>query len=88
MKKSEFTQEFKEKIIKEVSETGSPSAVAAKYNLPVVKIYAWTNRHRAKMKKGNSVTVAKLQKELHVKDVQIQILKELLKKTNHAWLNE
>lgn len=90
MKKSKtYDLELKTKVLKEFEETSSLSEVARLNNVPVTTVRSWIlKRDGRKSSQSQKRQVEKLQKELATKDVEIQILKELLKKTNRAWLKD
>jgi transposase-like protein len=84
-----YSQDFKEKVIKEYQETGSLSEVARANALPVTTLRQWViNKGKKKAPKTDKRQLIKLQKELDKKNIEIEILKELLKKTNQAWLKD
>lgn len=91
-----LSPELKTKIIQEVKEVGNVASVAKKYELPVTTVYGWMRRDSAKSSSisntsareaGNS-KVKQLEKKVADQEIEIQILKELLKKTNSAWLGK
>jgi len=83
-----YPQEFKEKVLKEVSEVGNVSLVARRYSLPVNTLYHWVNAEKTFSKNASSKNFKVLQKELSEKKLEVEILKELLKKTVQVWSKE
>lgn len=84
-----YDQDFKDKCVGEYNDTGSLSEVARKNAVPVTTLRQWVTKKLPK--KANKVDKAefeKLQKEVAKKNIEIEILKELLKKTNRAWLKD
>lgn len=90
MKKSKiYNQELKTKVLKEFEETSSLSEVARQNNVPVTTVRSWIlKRDGKKSSQSQKRQVEKLQRELATSQVEIQILKDLLKKTNQAWLKD
>lgn len=84
----EFTQEFRESLVKEAIETGNVAAVARKHGINDQRLHYWVKKFHNKDKLGERSELKKLRKELEDKDLEIAILKELLKKTNQVWLKE
>ena len=82
MKRSQtYSQDFKEKLIKEYQETGSLSVVAKNHSVPVTTLRQWVvNKAPKKTPKSDKRQLDKLQKELNKKTIENEILKELLKK--------
>jgi transposase len=81
-----YTVEFKEQILKEAKETGSIVLVARKHSIPITTIHTWQKRLNnndliVKGKENRSI-----RRKLSELELENQILKELLKKTNQAWL--
>jgi predicted HTH transcriptional regulator len=90
MKKSKtYDLELKTKVLKEYEETSSLSEVSRQNNVPVTTVRSWIlKRDGKKSSQSQKRQVEKLQKELPASLVENQILKELLKKTNQAWLKD
>lgn len=88
-KKKTYDPELKTKVLKEFEETSSLTEVARQNNLPLTTVRSWIlKRDGKKSSQSQKRQVEKLQKELATSQVEIQILKELLKKTNRAWLKD
>lgn len=85
-----YSQEFKEKILKEYKDTKNLTAVARSNNVPITTIRQWVIQRDPKrtVKKVEMKKINLLEKENHDLKIQIEILKELLKKTNQAWLKD
>ena len=96
MKKREvrrYSVEFKEQIVKEVLDLGTISIVARKHNIPIATIHSWLKQNSVNSgafltKKAPELTTLQMQKKLTDAELEIRVLKELLKKTNQAWLKE
>jgi transposase-like protein len=96
MKRKVYTQEMKGQIIKEVEETGSLNVVARRHEVAPSTVSTWMKRSKgtnSKSKDISSTEVNKhvkeiesendqLKKILGEKDLEIAILRDLLKKTN------
>jgi len=94
-KQNRYPTEFKQQIIKEVIETGNATLVARKHDLVAGTVTRWmreskqSNNHTISSKYSNnkdSNSISKendqLKKLLGEKDLEIAILRDLLKKTN------
>lgn len=96
-KRKKYTQEFKDSIIKAAIETGNMALVARQNSLSKELVYKWVRQSKessrdskANIKKlvdNSSVKSLEaenetLKKLLGEKDLEIAILKDLLKKTN------
>jgi transposase-like protein len=90
MKKSRtYSHELKVRALKEYDETSSFAEVAKRNNIPVTTLRSWIlKRSGKKTSHEQKRHVERLEKELAYKDIEIQILKDLLKKTNQAWLKD
>ncbi|SKA83801.1 Transposase and inactivated derivatives [Caloramator quimbayensis] len=96
MKGKAHSEELKQQILKEVEETGNISLVARNHGIAPTTISGWMKNKRAAGTRGpkssdfNSPNYMKevekendkLKKILGEKDLEIAILKDLLKKTN------
>ena len=83
-----YDKDLKERVLKEVSETGNMSAVARKYELKVQTISSWVSAHKNRDQVGARAENRKLRRELDDALLENRILKELLKKTNQVWLGD
>lgn len=94
-KQKRYTAEFKNQIVKEVKETGNASLVARKHDLVSGTVTRWvreakksngsTSSLKYSSNKGNdalSKENEQLKKLLGEKDLELAILRDLLKKTN------
>lgn len=105
MERKRHTQEFKQQVIREVTEVGSQVEVARRHGLDPKLISRWVreSKHRSweqaalDAKRVATYTPSpkefreiedqndQLKKLLGEKDLEIQILRDLLKKTNPAY---
>lgn len=83
-----YTQEFKTKIMSEVEETKSLSAVCRKHNLATSTVCGWIKAANKKIefkleasKKDVQAENKNLKKRLADTELELLILKDLLKKT-------
>lgn len=79
-----YDKDFKDKIIAEVEEIGNIGAVAKKYKVPTSTIHSWFKNNIKKEKVNKSRDLIKLRKELHSKELENRILKDLLKKLSKS----
>ena len=83
-----FTKEFKEQIVKEVHELGNVSLVCRKHGLKNSTVHGWLygdkNKDQISEQKLNRV----LQKKIKDQQMEIEVLKALLKKTYPLWNTE
>jgi len=92
LKKKVYSPEFKQQIIKEVEETGNAALVARRHEVSPNTVQGWikkTKSPKVKIDINNPIVIKEVEKEnehlkkiLGEKDLEIAILKDLLKKTN------
>lgn len=84
-----YTEDQKQQVLTEVKETGSISLVARKNDIPVSTIHTWLkkiNKDSANVSSFASVAkIKQLKKDLSDKELENQILRDLLKKTYQVW---
>jgi len=83
-----YPLDLKKQVIQEVIETKSISTVAKMHNIPTNTVWGWVKKNKSGDTINKNESQQKLLKELEKKDIEIQILKELLKKTNQIWLKD
>lgn len=83
----QYDVEFKNQLIKEATETGNVAMVARKHSIPAHTLYAWV-RGAGTPKDTSKDRVRELEQDLRTSRLENAILKELLKKTNQAWLGD
>ncbi len=84
-----FSAELKTLVLKEIVEVGSMSAVANKHGISPKTVHNWVKASKAgdgMMKEYKQMK--SLHQQLKDKDLEIRVLKELLKKTVQVWSNE
>ena len=88
-----YSPEVKAQVLSEVKEVGNVSAVAKKHGLCVTTVHSWMKKEkvtstRESKAEAKQEKINKLEKELARQKLEIEVLRELLKKTNHAWLGD
>lgn len=85
---SKYSAELKDLILKEVKEVGSITTVANKHSISPKTVHNWvkTSKSDDGMKEYKQLKI--LHQQLKDKDLEIRVLKELLKKTVQVWSNE
>ncbi len=84
---SKYSQELREQVMKEAKQTGNATMVARRHQIPAATVHSWLQGPKVDVESANAKS-RKLQKELEESRLENDILKELLKKTNQAWLKE
>jgi transposase-like protein len=82
-----FEDEYKEQIVKEVKEVGNCTAVAAKHGLNPKSVNRWVLNDQNHEKITDVKKVRELEKILKDRNLEIEVLKALLKKTYPHWSN-
>lgn len=84
-----YSEELKQKILKEVKESTNITAVARKHNMPDSTIHTWLAKERKDQPKQEAQDENKrLKKELADMKLKNMILEDLLKKTHNLWAND
>ena len=88
-----FSPELKKQVITEAKEVGNIAAVARKHGISIPTVHSWIKKSESIDAKISAASAArakvkKLEKELAAKELENEVLKELLKKTNSAWLGD
>ena len=88
-----FSEDFKTKLLQEVKDVGSVPPVAQKHGISAPTVYSWIKKSSKSTQtqekaKAKDKRLKELEKKLSDQELEIQVLRELLKKTNHAWLGE
>ena len=95
LKRNKHSREFKLQVIKEALETGNTSAVARRYELAANMLYRWCKEYEAGKFGAESLDAVtaleskelaqendQLKRLLGEKDLEIAILRDLIKKKN------
>ncbi len=80
--------ELRKKILCEVKETGNIALVARTHGLKYQTIFAWVRNERRAPLKKKVKAMQEQERKLERLELENRILKELLKKTNLAWLSD
>jgi transposase-like protein len=83
-----YSQEFKEQIVKEVTEVGNISLVCKKHDLKTSTVHGWLYKVKNRDKIVEVKITRELQKKIREQDEEIIVLRALLKKTFPLWDNE
>lgn len=86
--KSNHSSDYRNKVAQEAIESGNMKATASKYSLPATTVYSWVQVLKNKNLTQNKKTISQFQKEIDEKDLEIKILKELLKKTTQTLIKD
>lgn len=78
---SKWSKETKANAVKDFIETGKAAPVALKYGTSVISIYKWKHAAQAAGNMVGQNDIKQLKKKLEDKELENQILRELLKKT-------
>ena len=84
---SKYSEELRGQVVKEARETGNATMVARRHQVPPATVYSWLRGKDMDARTAGAEN-RKLRKEREEKQLENEILKELLKKTNQAWLHE
>jgi transposase-like protein len=89
MKQSRYSDEEKLKIIAEARSSGNILATAKRYSITDVSIHSWIRKfNKSKPEKDLHSELKKLKQQLADRDLEISILKDLVKKTVQVWTHE
>ena len=88
LKKVRLTIEYKAKILKEIRETKNVALVARTHGLNYQTVSGWVRSERLSAVRLEDRTKRESSTRLQKLELENKILKELLKKTNQAWLSE
>ena len=87
-----YDDNFKKRILKEISEVKNIALVARKNNIPKSTLQTGvsntkrdTPEERDRTIKSNKIK--ELEKKLPARELEIEILRDLLKKTHQLWVN-
>lgn len=81
MAKTKYKPELIEQALADLESTGDAASVAQKHNIPVHAIYRFRRDKLKAPELSKDKKIKELAKEVSDKDLEIQILRELLKKT-------
>ena len=79
--KKKYSPELKEQVLKDLDEVGDINVVCQKHNIPKHAVYRFRRDRLKSPILNKDRTIKELNKELREKNLENQILRELLKKT-------
>ena len=83
-----YTEDFKKQVVKEIKDIGNLSLVCKTHGVPLSTAHSWLNVERGVRIRSERNNDAHLKKRLESLELENRVLKELLKKTNQAWLKD
>lgn len=83
-----YTKEFKEQILKEIQDVGNISLVCKKHELKPSTVHTWIKRDKNKDQIAEAKQSKEYQKKIKDLELEVAVLKSLLKKTYPLWNNE
>ncbi len=83
-----YSNEFKEQVVKEISEVGNIALVCRKHSLKPSTVNSWLNLRRNKVQHADKKQSREFQKRIKDLELQVEVLTSLLKKTYPLWNNE
>lgn len=83
-----YSKDFKGQILKEVRETGNAALVARNHGLAYHTVAGWIRSERKAPARKQAQKKREERQRLEKLELENRILKELLKKTNQAWLSD
>ena len=84
----QFTEEFKEQILKEIKEVGNITLVCKKHEIKRTTVMNWLYKVKNKNKISEQKITRELNKKIKDQELEIAVLKSLLKKTFPLWNND
>lgn len=82
-----FTNELKEQVVKECIEVGNITLVANKHGLNPKTVNRWVHESSNSVQIADSKKIKHLEKTIKDRELEIEVLKALLKKTYPHWNN-
>lgn len=83
-----YDRELRARVIKEVEETGNVAAVANRHQISRKTVHNWLRKRSKKVDSSDQTKLKELRKQLADARLEVEILKELVKKTNQVWLKD
>lgn len=81
MAKEKYSSELKERVLKDLEEIGDIDIVCQRHNVPKHAVYRFRRTRLNSPSINKDRKIKALSKELKEKDLEVRILRELLKKT-------
>ena len=82
-----FTNELKEQVIKECIEVGNITLVSNKHGLNPKTVNTWVNSSKNSEQVADTKKIKQLERTIKDRDLEIEVLRALLKKTYPHWNN-
>ena len=83
-----YTKEFKEQVVKEVQEVGNISLVCRRHDLRTSTVHTWLHKDKNKEAIADQKEQRDLRKKIKDQELEITVLRALLKKTYPLWNSE
>lgn len=83
-----YSNEFKEQIVKEISEVRNVALVCKKHSLKPSTVHGWLDLKKNKVQHVEKKQNREFQKKIKDLELQVEVLTSLLKKTYPLWNNE
>ena len=88
-----YDEDLKARLIKEAKEVKNVALVARKYNIPKSTLQTWVSQDKKdtpekRAENEKALKIKELEKNLEARDLEIVVLKDLLKKSNQLWLSD
>lgn len=84
----QYSQEYKSQILKEIEEVGNITLVCKKHEIKRTTVMNWLNKDKNKVKIAEQKQIKALNRKVKDQELEIEVLKSLLKKTYPLWNNE
>lgn len=84
----QYSPEFRAQILKEIEEVGNITLVCKKHELKRTTVHGWLYSDRNKVKIAEQKQIKALNRKIKDQELEIEVLKSLLKKTYPLWNNE
>jgi transposase len=85
---NKYSRELRDKVLQEVKETGNIALVARAHDLRYQTVFSWVQRARREPIRKKAKALKEQDLKLQRLELENRVLKELLKKTNQAWLGD
>ncbi len=83
-----YSIEIKEQILKEIEEVGNITLVCKKHGIKRTTVMNWIHKTKNKSKISEQKIARELNRKIKDQELEIAVLKSLLKKTFPLWNNE
>lgn len=83
-----YSDQLKAQVLKEVGETGNIVIVAKTHGLNHKTVWNWVHRSQTKVETMKLKKVRDLERKISDQELEIRMLRDLLKKTNQVLFND